>query len=317
MESGKPAPVRETSRATSSRRHALALMLAACRRLPAAVDADGGAPLRFAISETVVTDVNLNDARPAMQIWIQRMYRELNVVMDPKVINTTEEIQDRARKAQLDAVALNVIEYRPIAELLDSSQIISSAGAAGLDQYLILVRHNSGIAQLSDLKGRRLSTLKNPKMCLAPAWLQTILEEGRHGPAEQFFGTVVTDAKCARVVLPVFFGQVDACLTTKRGFETMCELNPQVARDLKAVASSPAMVVNFYIFRKNYRSVNRERLIRAFLSLRASPAGGQLAALFQFDELTVRDASCLAPALAVLDAADRARARRGAGGRKG
>jgi hypothetical protein len=83
------------------------------------------------------------------------------------------------------------------------------------------------------------------------------------------------------------------------------------------VASSPAMVVSFYIFRKNYQSVNRERLIRAFLSLRASASGGQLASLFQFDELTVRDASCLTPALAVLDAADRARGRRGAGGRKG
>ena len=34
---------------------------------------------------------------------------------------------------------------------------------------------------------------------------------------------------------------------------------------------------------------------------------------FQFDELTIRDASCLAPALSVLDAADRARIRPGTG----
>src|ERR1035441_6075912 len=264
VQNNNPATVSAVGTVNSSRRHLLALMLGAPALLAAP---DAGAPLRFAISETVVGDVNLNDARPAMQMWIQRMNQELNVAIDSKIINTTQEIQERARKGQLDAVALNIIEYRPIAELLDSSQIITSAGAALVDQYLILARQNSGIRQLGDLKGRRLCTLKNPKMCMAPAWLLTILEEGHHGPAEEFFGSMVAEAKFSRVVLPVFFGQADACLTSKKGFETMCELNPQVARDLKVVASSPAMVVSFYIFRKNYQSVNREKVIKAISSL--------------------------------------------------
>ena len=54
--------------------------------------------------------------------------------------------------------------------------------------------------------------------------------------------------------------------------------------------------------------------------LRALPntvAGRQFATLFQFKEAVVRDAGCLAPALAILDAGDRARGRRGLGGRKG
>ena len=310
-----PTSLTETPGTAISRRSALALMLGAPGVLDGA--ADPNAPLRFAISETVVAEVNMNDARPAMQVWIQRMGQELSIVIDPKIISPTPEIQERTRKGQVDAVAINVIEYRPIAELLDSNQIITSAGASGLDQYMILVKQDSGIRQLGDLKGRRLCMLKNPKMCVAPAWLNNILDEGHHGPAEQFFGSMAADAKFSRVVLPVFFGQADACLTSKHGFDTMCELNPQVARELKVLASSPAMVVNFYIFRKNYQSPNREKLLRAFLSLRATPAGGQLAALFQFDELSVQHAACLAPALGVLDAADRARSARSAGGRKG
>jgi len=42
-----------------------------------------------------------------------------------------------------------------------------------------------------------------------------------------------------------------------------------------------------------------------------------LATLFQFESLVVKDISCLAPALGVLDTAERARGKRGAGGRKG
>jgi len=281
--------------------------------------ADGGAPVRLAISETVVGDVNLNDARAAMLVWIKRMMVDLNVVIEfnPRVFATTEEILDRTRRGQLDALALNIIEYRQIADMIDPSQIVTEAGVTGLEQYLILAKQNSGIRQLGDLKGRRLCTLKSPKMCLASAWLSTILDEGHYGAAEQFFGSVATDAKFSRVVLPVFFGQAEACLTSKRGFQTMCELNPQVARDLKVLASSPPLVVIFYAFCKNYQSVQRGKLIGALSNLCKDPAGRQLATLFQFDELTVRDSSCLASALGILETAERAPSRRGAGNRKG
>ena len=318
IKNGTPAAVSETRGATRSRRHALALMLGAGRWLPGALAAaNGGAPVRLAISETLVGDVNLNDARVAMSVWIKRITQDLNVVVDPKLFNTTQEILDRTRRGQLDAMALNVVEYRQIADLLDSSQIIASAGAAGLQQYLILANQNSGIRQLGDLKGRRLCALKTPQTCVAPSWLCTILEQGHYGPAEHFFSSVVTEAKISRVVLPVFFGRAEACLTTKRGFETMCELNPQVAGNLKVIASSPPMIVTFYIFRKNYQSVNREKAIRVISSLPTTVAGRQLATLFQFDDLAIRDVSCLASALSVLDATERVRIRAGAGGRKG
>jgi ABC-type phosphate/phosphonate transport system substrate-binding protein len=300
-----------------SRRSALSLMLGASGWLPGAAAADGDGPVRLAISESVVGDVNLNDARAAMSIWIKRMTQDLNVVMDPKLFSTTQEIVDRTRKGQLDAMAVNVLEYRQIADMLDSSRVVTSSGTRGMEQYLILARQGSGIQQLGDLKGRRLCVLKTPRMCVAPNWLSTVLEEAHCGPAEQFFGSVATDPKFSRVVLPVFFGQADACLTSKRGFDTMCELNPQVSRELKAIASSPLMVVSFYIFRRNCPSANREKVIKAIMSLPSTVAGRQLATLFQFEDLAVRDGSCLAGALGILDAADRAHGQRNAGGRKG
>ena len=178
-------------------------------------------------------------------------------------------------------------------------------------------KRNSGFQHLGDLRGRRLCTLKTPKMCVAPAWLSTILDERRFGESEQFFGSVTTDTKASRVVLPVFFGQADACLTSKQGFDTMCELNPQVGKDLTAIASSPMMVLCFYVFNKNYHSPNRVRFLKVLSELHTSAAGRQLATLFQFDRLTVRDGSCLASALGILDTAERARNRRGAGSRTG
>ena len=304
-----PAPVRRSWEAVCSRRHALSLALASWGAVPSWAAPDAPQPVRLAISESVIGDVNLNDARAAMMVWVQRMTRQLNVIVEPKLFDSTQEIVERTRKGQLDAVALNVVEYRLIADMLDSTQVVTASGEAGMEQYLILARQNSGFRQLGDLKGRHLCALKTPKMCVAPAWLTTILAEYHYGAAEQFFGSVTTDAKYSRVVLPVFFGQADACLTSRRGFDTMCELNPQVARELAVLATSPTVVVNFYMFRKNYQNAQREKLIGALSSLRNSPAGQQLATLFQFDQLAIRDGSCLASALNILEMADRVHSR--------
>lgn len=325
MENGKSGPVSAACGASPSRRHALALMMGPwLPRTLASTDTDArdgvdaaGAPVRLAISESLLGDVNRNDARAAMQIWIRKMTQELSLVIDLKLLATTQEIVESARKGQLDAVALNVLEYRQIAEMLDSNQIVTAAGEAGAERYVILAKQNGGVRHLGDLKGRRLCVLKSPKMCVAPAWLFTILEEEHYGPAEQFFGSVTADSKPSRVVLPVFFGQAEACLTSQRGFDTMSELNPQVGRDLKVLAASPPLVVDFYIFRKNYQSLNREKVIRAISSLPSSAAGKQLATLFSFGGLTVRDSSCLTGVLSLLDRAERAHGKPAAGSGRG
>jgi phosphonate transport system substrate-binding protein len=319
MESGKPVSVSGRYDATSSRRRALSVMLGVCGWLPKALEGAGAtAPLRLAISESLVSDANINDARAAMMTWLKRMEVDLNLIIEfsPKVFDTTEDIVRRARTGQLDAVSLNIVEYRQIADVLDPSQIIADSSAAGADQYVLLVKRSSGARRLSDLRGLRLTMLKGNRMCVATAWLSTLLEDGHLGRSDQFFSSVTTDTKASRVVLPVFFGQADACLTSKRGFDTMGELNPQVSRYLVAVATSPGLVVTFNAFHKNYHGAGRERFLKVYTDLPNNPAGRQLATLFQFQSLVVRDASCLEPALAILEAAERVRARQTAGERK-
>jgi phosphonate transport system substrate-binding protein len=316
-ENGKPAPAGETRCAIRSRRSALALLLGAgpwARR--ALASAEGEAPVRMAISESMVGDVNLNDARAAMQIWIRRLSADMNVTVEltPKVFDTSDEILRRARSGQLDAVALNILEYRQIADLLDTRELIVATGAAGADQYLLLAKRDSGVRSAADLQGQRLAVLKAPKMCVAQAWLITLLEDRRRGSAGEFFGSVTADSKVSKVVLPVFFGQTDACVTSKQGFDSMCELNPQVAKDLRVIAASDPLVVCFYAFRKGYRNPSRQKFIDSTSMVLSSVAGRQLATLFQCEKLAVRDGSCLTNALRVLDAAERAH-RPGAGRR--
>jgi phosphonate transport system substrate-binding protein len=303
------APLRTSGDSGYSRRRALSIVLGAAGILPRPMSADVVPPIRLAVSESLISDVNINDARAAMQIWIKRMSQDyhLDVTLSVGIFDSTEEILRRARFGLLDAVALNILEYRQIADYIDSTQIVVDTGGATADQYLLLARRKSGAQHVRDLRGLRLTLLQTARMCVAPAWLAVTLDESRLGPSEKFFASVTTDFKIARVILPVFFGQADACLTSKRGYDTMCELNPQVATELVVLAASPAMVVTFHVFHKNYRGVSRERFAKVYTDVLQTAAGRQLATLFQFNGLVVRDASCLAPALSTLAAADRVR----------
>jgi phosphonate transport system substrate-binding protein len=325
-ENGGPPRLGETCSAGSSRRSVLALMLGACRWLPGTLpgtsngapppastgNANNG-PIRLALSESLVSDVNVNDARAAMLIWIKQLDKDLHIPIEisPKVFEPTAEIVRRARSGLFDAVGLNIIEYRQIADMLDSSQIMAETEAA--EQYMLLVKRDGGIRSLGDLRGRRLSILTGIKMCIASQWLATILNEGHFAQSNQFFSSVVEEPKAARVVLPVFFGQSDACVTSKKSFDLMCELNPQVGKDLTAIAGSADLVVGFEIFHKNYRGANRDRFAHIYSSSQnasaASVARKQLSTLFHFNDLTIRDATSLEPALALLEKDERARGR--------
>jgi phosphonate transport system substrate-binding protein len=315
-ENGKLAAIGETNSAGRSRRRVLALMLGACRLLSAAPPPPPGgaaanaAPVRLAISESLVFGVNLNDARAAMLIWLRQMEAELRlpIEINPNVFETTAEILRRARAGLFDAVALNIIEYRRVADVLDPNWIINES--AGAEAYMLLVKRGGGIQKPGDLRGRRLLMLTGAKMCVAYPWLSTVLDAAHLGQTDQFFSSVVEDSKAARVVLPVFFGQADACVTSKRSFDLMCELNPQVARDLTAIAASGSMVVTFYTFHKNYSGPERDRFAHVYSNLSGTVSGRQLATLFQFSSLSIGDATRLEPALAVLDQAERARTRK-------
>jgi hypothetical protein len=298
--------------AVTSRRRALAILLGGGGLLPATA---GALTVRMALSESLVADVNMNDARAAMTTWLKQMIKDMNLDIEysPKVFDTTEEIVSRARSGRMDAVALNILEYRQIAECLDPSQVVAQSASGGLDRYVLLVKRENGSPQLGRLRGRRLCMLKAPKMCVAPAWIANVLDAAHLGPAEHFFGSIAMETKMPRVVLPVFFGQTDACITTKATFDTMCEMNPQVGISLEILAMSAPMVVSFYMFHKNFHTAYRREFTRILTEFRDNAAGRQLATLFQFDRLAMLDARCLESALRELDTADRGRGSHGAG----
>jgi phosphonate transport system substrate-binding protein len=110
-------------------------------------------------------------------------------------------------------------------------------------------------------------------------------------------------------VLQVFFHQADACLVTSNVFALACELNPQLRKELRVLADSPAVVPSVFFFRSGYVAKLRDQLEPAVVEMDQSPAGQEVLTVFQCDGMIKLPVACLNGSRQLLAEYSRAHAR--------
>jgi phosphonate transport system substrate-binding protein len=262
---------------------------------------------RMAISDKVVYGVNLNDARAAMMVWTREIMKtiDINVAVNQEIVKPSDQLLAAIRGGTVDLFCLTAQEHRQVAQYVDTSRII--ADDYGGDELLLVVREGSGIVNLAGLRGRSVILQESPSTGLAEPWLTVSLwREGLESPA-QSLSRMTRNTKLSQVVLPVFFGQADACVVTRRGLNTMFELNPQLSQKLKILLASPRMVSAFFARRKDFPAYLKKPLFDRLIELKSSPATRQILTLFQSSGFAAFDADCLRPANSLLEAYERRR----------
>jgi len=119
-------------------------------------------------------------------------------------------------------------------------------------------------------------------------------------PGASFFKQIKRSSKASLVTLPVFFHQADACLTTSNSFKVMGELNPQVASQLRALATSPELMPTFFAFREHERSPLSPQIFEAMERMHETSAGKQILTLVKADRIVAEPVSCLDSSLELL-----------------
>ena len=281
-----------------------ALGLFPCAAAAAGEERSPTAPVRFAFSSRLFSEVNENDAQAAMKAWGQSLSAERNIPFDPaiRILTGTEAIADAVRNQLIDVLTLPTDEYWEVSRMVPLGSIVFGTNENQItEEYVLLIRNDSEIQRLADLRGHSLVVFQNTRTILAPTWLEIELLQHQLGRTAQFWGRVTESTKLLRVILPVFFRQADACLVSLRGFETMVELNPQIGQQLKILAKSEPVIPALLCFRGDYLSSYREKIIEEAIRVNETPAGRQTLALFQAGRLLRGDPASLASTCALLE----------------
>ena len=249
----------------------------------------------FGLSTSMFYDVKENDVKAASRIWAQALFKEQGLPIHENIIlfKDLEEMAAALRNKQVDAIGLNTYEYWVLQKQIGSEKVVVAIYDGDYtEEYLLIVHKDSGIDRLADLRGRKLMFVTNTRMALAPFWLDILLAERGLGTASSFFN-IEKPSKPQLAILPVFFHQKDACIVTRRAFQTMIELNPQLGRSLKVIATSPNVVPGGFVFRSDAPQSIRDKTLASFEYVNSSPAYQQALTLFQTQQLKVFPTSIL------------------------
>ena len=239
-----------------------------------------------------------------MKVWAEALVKEGAILADPtsQIYNNFPAMVTALQNREVDGVTMPVNEWFAIQEKVKFNRFVFNVIEGSIsDEYVLLVHQDSGLTKIEDLRGRSLNLLDQPRLCLALLWLDTLLLEQGLKPSRILCSRVTEQLKLTKTVLPVFFRQTDACLVTRKGFKTMGELNPQVYRQLRVLASSPELVPTGFFFRAGYPKAQQDRIVGETVRVHTTASGQQVLTVFQTERLEEHPASVLDNAFALME----------------
>lgn len=265
--------------------------------------AEAGPSFRVAFTSAMFSEVNNNDARASLKSWAALLVKDwkIPVGLDTQIITSVTALETALQSGTLDAVGMTTEEYAQVSRTVHFSHLfMGAAGGTTLQEYVLVVRRDNGLAQWKQLRGRAIRVASGTRAIYARQWIDNELAAIGEPDTASFFGEIATSPKPSQVILPVFFRQAAACVTTRRAFNALAELNPQIGHQLQIVASSPEVVPVVFCIRDGYRPELVEQVLSGLRDMHLTPAGRQVLTLFQAEQIQEQPVSALASAFAML-----------------
>jgi phosphonate transport system substrate-binding protein len=242
---------------------------------------------RLVISQTVLDDTDPRDVKIAMDLWARELSRPLDVKKyKVHISKNLEEMRDIIRKGDLDLVTFSSLEYLKLQGEAKTVPILVGANNVGESrEYLVLVRKNSGIKKVKELRGKTITLLSEKKNSMGNLWLDILLmREGVSG-RDAFFRYVTESASYSRAIMAVFFDKVDAAVVTRGAYDTANALNPQLNRRLSIIEKSQTLAGNISCILPSTSKKFRGMIEDVGMHLHESPTGQQVLMLFKLDRI--------------------------------
>jgi ABC-type phosphate/phosphonate transport system substrate-binding protein len=242
--------------------------------------------LNVLASRSIVGAINPGDAQAAGTIWVQAIGRRRGFQLESRfeVAPSLDAMQKRIEEFSVDLIVVDAFEYLKIAHLgLVKPFVAIARGRTGITQnFHLVVNRDSGYAGIADLRGKKVLTYSRSEVDLGRIWAETQLNERRLGRAESFLGSIGSADKPSSACLPVFFAKMDACVLNGTAWDTLTEMNPQLASRLQIIATSPPYLEGLLCLHVRHTEFVDE-LLQGLLELNRDPEGRQLLMVFKGD----------------------------------
>jgi ABC-type phosphate/phosphonate transport system substrate-binding protein len=264
----------------------------------------GAMPFRVGFARNMLSSMNDNDARAALKTWSHSIARERDVPVEPEpmLFDDVAGLIRAVLEKRVDVVAISIAAFVEVGRHARLAPLfVTYTQDQMTERYLLVAHPSSPVHSVPGLRGATLTMHAGARSALGQTWLDSLLLQQGFPVARKFTQKISEEDRLSKVVLPVFFRQVDACIVTRRGFATMIELNPQVGRQLRVVAESVDLVPAVLAFREDFDGPYKQKLIEGLRDLHGSPSGQQLLTVFQSDRIDLVPAAALASTIQLVE----------------
>jgi ABC-type phosphate/phosphonate transport system substrate-binding protein len=242
--------------------------------------------LYMGYSSKTFLDVDMKDAVAALDVWVNELSAKEGFIAQNNIYEDLNVLVKDFQQGKLDFGLVKSLDYLKIRKDVKPEIAMTYVkGGKKTIRYHILVRTDSGVSNISGLRNKKLTMRKGDDMGLL--FLNTLLLKNKQPESEKTFSFIDAKIRSSQVILSVFFGQSDACLTTDVAYRTMIELNPQIKEKLRIISSSDELVEGVNFFRKDYDEHNKKIVLERSLSLKETARGKQILLLFKIEKVAL------------------------------
>jgi len=239
--------------------------------------------LRLGYTGSAFQDSKSNDIKAAVSVLIRKIAWKYFGKSEAQYFDNSLEMVAALKNGKVQVLCGPAEEYMGFRNLAPVEPILVTSSSSNHEiELLLLVRKDSGIKSLSDLKNKTLILpLQNPKTKnFFLLWIETMLMRKGYSSIESYFSSVKESKTASLGIMPVFFRQADACVVTRHILNLTVEMNPQLGKELVPIASIDKLSSGVISVDRRLSDDTKEKIKQAFLNLSNSPDGRQLLMLF-------------------------------------
>jgi ABC-type phosphate/phosphonate transport system substrate-binding protein len=252
-------------------------------------DPQAAAPVlvyRVGATREQIPEMASRDVEVTIDYLFTLMNERRNIPNRPKtrIFPNLDALKQAVLRGELDVVVLLARDYLALRDELALEPVLFSVrNDDELVRFALYAARNRHMTSLEQLRGGRVIFDGTEGGSLGRLWFESLLLRQNIDPAG--FASFESVARPSRAVLPVFFGQADACVIAVSIFDATAGLNPQIGNELEILHLSPPVAVGLLCFTDRVDPSRKEDLLRGLLSMHGDPDGRRILALFRRDRI--------------------------------
>ena len=226
------------------------------------------------------------DSKIAFRLWLNELIVDEKIKASIEYFKESEEFFHSYTQHHFDYLTSNPYYYLKNKVLVDKfSQEFWSVSMNGneYEEYLILVRKDSNINTLKDLKNKKMAIHQDNYM--GKVFLDKEFYEETKKSYKDYIKNIYKTKQHSTAILNTFFRKVDLCVVPKYALDLVSELNPVVKKRLKIIKKSDPIFISIVaMFHKNTKSIVLRQFNEHYSSLKNTSRGQNIMDLFKMKD---------------------------------